>query len=237
MGFLDRMVSDLVKSATGYNVRPLVRKVGAKRLLALGGAAVAGAALTDRMRQQQAPAVAPPHPGPIPRSAPPPPPGPLPSMPPPIAKPAVVTPPPPPSQVSPSAAGEVADEAAGDDDLSPETTLAGVRTVIAAALADGVLADAERRVIDQHLDHPALSPEQAAQARADLDAPLPPAALAALVDDVAASEVLYRLAAAVMLADDSVSAEERAWLDTFAAALGFDAPSKAAIEASIVFGR
>ncbi len=123
------------------------------------------------------------------------------------------------------------------DELSPEATLAGVRTVIAAALADGVLADAERRVIDQHLENPALLPEQAAQARADLDGPLAPQALAALVDDVAAAEVLYRLAAAVMLADDSVSPEERAWLDTFAEALGFDAPSKAAIEGSLVFDR
>ncbi len=45
------------------------------------------------------------------------------------------------------------------------------------------------------------------------------------------------MAAAVMLADDAVTSDERDWLDTFATALGFDDASKSAIEASLVFGR
>ncbi len=264
MGFLDRMVSDLVKSSTGYNVRPLIRMLGAKRLLTLGGAAVAGAALSDRMQQRDGASPPPgplptgtPGPGPLPTStpgpgplpaAPPPPPGPVPTVtptgaippPPPIP---VAPPPPPPASPaspggSPSAEGDQGGEASVSPALvSPALTLAGVRTVIAAALADGVLADVERAVIDQHLENPELSTEQAAQARADFDAPLAPAALAAMVDDSAGAEVLYRLAAAVILADDTVTSDERAWLDSFATALGFDAATKSAIEASLVFGR
>lgn len=249
MGFLDRMVSDLIKSSTGYNVRPLIRMIGAKRLLTLGGAAVAGAALSDRMQQRDGAAPPPrplptgtPGPGPLPMStpgpgplptAPPPPPGPLPT----VTPTGAIPPPPPLPGGSPSKEGDERGEAAMLPALSPALTLAGVRTVIAAALADGVLADVERTVIDRHLENPELSTEQAALARADFDAPLTPAALAAMVDDSAEAEMLYRLAAAVMLADDTVTSDERVWLDTFGTALGFDAPTKSAIEASLVFGR
>ena len=39
MGFLDNLVSDLVKSSTGINARGFVRMVGGKNILLLGGAA------------------------------------------------------------------------------------------------------------------------------------------------------------------------------------------------------
>ena len=42
MGFLDRMVADLIGDSTGLPVKGVVRKVGAKNLLLLGGIAAAG---------------------------------------------------------------------------------------------------------------------------------------------------------------------------------------------------
>ncbi len=47
MGFLDRLVSDLLQDSTGLPVRRLVRMVGGKNLLMMGaGAVLAGGAAT-----------------------------------------------------------------------------------------------------------------------------------------------------------------------------------------------
>ncbi len=50
MGFLDRMVADMIKQGTGYNARGLVRRIGGRRMLMLGGAALGGALLSDQMK-------------------------------------------------------------------------------------------------------------------------------------------------------------------------------------------
>jgi uncharacterized membrane protein YebE (DUF533 family) len=61
MGLLDSLVSDLIRSSTGFNAKPFVRAVGGKNILLLGGAAIAGAIAADKMRGQQ-PGAAPPLP-------------------------------------------------------------------------------------------------------------------------------------------------------------------------------
>ena len=50
MGFLDRMVADMVTKSTGFNARGLVRMVGGRRMMVLGGAALAGAMMQDKMQ-------------------------------------------------------------------------------------------------------------------------------------------------------------------------------------------
>jgi uncharacterized membrane protein YebE (DUF533 family) len=69
MAFLDNLVSDLIRSSTGFNAKPFVRAVGGKNILLLGGAAIAGAIAAEKMRQP--PAGAPPLP-PLPNQAVPP---------------------------------------------------------------------------------------------------------------------------------------------------------------------
>jgi uncharacterized membrane protein YebE (DUF533 family) len=79
MGFLDSLVSDLIRSSTGFNAKPFVRAVGGKNLLLLGGAAIAGAIAAEKMRGQQ-PGATPPLP-PLPGEATPPlPPLPVPAV-------------------------------------------------------------------------------------------------------------------------------------------------------------
>jgi uncharacterized membrane protein YebE (DUF533 family) len=67
MGFLDSLVSDLIRSSTGFNAKPFVRAVGGKNILLLGGAAIAGAIASEKMRGQQQPGASPPLP-PLPTS-------------------------------------------------------------------------------------------------------------------------------------------------------------------------
>ncbi|MCA9561311.1 MAG: hypothetical protein KC583_22330, partial [Myxococcales bacterium] len=53
MGFLDRLVGDLIQDATGFNARRIVRRIGAGKLLMAGGAALAGALAVEKLGQQQ----------------------------------------------------------------------------------------------------------------------------------------------------------------------------------------
>jgi len=62
MAFLDNLISDLVRSSTGFNAKPFVRAIGGKNILLLGGAAIAGAIAAEKMRQQQPAAGIPPLP-------------------------------------------------------------------------------------------------------------------------------------------------------------------------------
>ena len=48
MGFLDKMISDLIQDNTGINARRMVRKIGGGKLLALGGAALAAGVLAEK---------------------------------------------------------------------------------------------------------------------------------------------------------------------------------------------
>ena len=53
MGFLDRLVSDMIHRETGFNARRLVRRVGGKNILLLGGAALAGGVLASTQTRHQ----------------------------------------------------------------------------------------------------------------------------------------------------------------------------------------
>jgi uncharacterized membrane protein YebE (DUF533 family) len=204
MGFLDRMLADLIADSTGLPVRRLVRRVGARNLLLLGGAALAGGALAHAASRDRSdhgpttppPGVAPPPPLPPPGVAPPPPP-----------------PPPPPEAI-------VEDPS---DDLPAELAFALVRAMVSAALADGELAEPERRAIHDRLAESNLTPEQVAHIRRDLVVPPSPDEFTGLVDDPSHRLAVYRAAVLVVHADREVAALEREWLERLADALGLDA--------------
>lgn len=203
MAFLDRIVSDLIKQSTGVNARSFVRAVGGKNMVLLGGAAIAGALAVDKMRQSQTPAA--PHPG-----APPPP---LPPLPQPQATTDQELPPLPPPIPPPQ-----------------ELVYAIVRTMVAAALSDGEMHTAEKRLLEKRLGESELSELQVAQIRKDLVFPATPAELSGLVADADDKETLYRFGALVVLADDSVADAEKAWLESLAGALGVDTARRRTID-------
>ncbi len=200
MGFLDRMVSDLIRKSTGFNARPFVRAVGGKNILLLGGAAVAGVLAAEQMQgaRSQPDATPPPPPPPGATSTKPPLP-PIPNAP----------PPPPPVPVSEA-----------EEELPNDLLYAIVRTMTASALADGHLGPREKEAIHRRLGESGLRPEQIEQIHKELLLPATPEELAALVEDPSDRELLFRFAALVGLADDSVSEVERAWLSKLANALG-----------------
>ncbi len=223
MGFLDRMVADLIADNTGLPVRGLVRKVGAKRLLLLGGAAVAGGLAYDRMRQGRSPAPgagAPPPPPPPVTGAPPPPP------PPPAGSLAGAPPPPPPAAASAPAPAE--------PELSPALEVALARTMVAAALADGRLEDHERNAISGYLGEAGLAPDDAARIHQDLLSPATPEELGGLVSDPDDAAAVIRAALLVLAADGALGDAERAWLDRLGAALGLDAARLRELERDLV---
>ncbi len=81
MAFLDRFVSDIIKKSTGFNARSIVRMVGGKNILLLGGAALAAALAADKMGGSEKPTQ--PAVPPVPNATPPP----LPAAPPPLPPP------------------------------------------------------------------------------------------------------------------------------------------------------
>lgn len=203
MAFLDNLVADLIQNATGIRARRLVRRVGGKNILLLGAGALLAGSATDKLggAAPQRPATPPAPPG----AAPPPPP-------PPPGRAQVPPPPPPPPQnlaASPPAANE----------LPTELTYAVVRTMVAAAFADGELGPRERQLIEGRLAESGLGDERVAQIRRDLEAPLLPHEVAELAADPGPRAILYRAAALVLLADDEVSDLERRWLADLASAL------------------
>lgn len=203
MAFLDRIVSDLIKQSTGVNARSFVRAVGGKNMILLGGAAVAGALAIDKMNQaKNAPATS--------SSSPPPPLPPLPQQGAPTPQELPPLPPPmPPPQ---------------------ELVYAIVRTMVAAALADGEMHAAEKQLIEKRLGESGLSNEQIAQIRKDLVFPAAPEELSRLVADADDKETLYRFGALIVLADDDVADGEKTWLDGLAAELGLEAGRRREID-------
>ena len=115
-------------------------------------------------------------------------------------------------------------------------TYAVVRTMVAAALADGHLAPEEKAIIHQHLGESGLSEAQTAQVHQDLVLPPSPAELAAMAGDAEAREALYRFGALVVLADQQATDLERGWLERLAEAFELDADRRAALEAEIFTG-
>lgn len=205
MGLLDRLVSDLIKQSTGYNPRRIVRKIGGGKLLMAGGAALAGALAMEKMNQgQKAGPAATPSP-----AAPP-------TLPP-VPTPAAPLPPLPPL---PQAAPETAPEAEKDAEaLPPDLEYAIVRTLIAAALADGHLADEEKKVILERVDEAGLPAERQRQIHRDLVLPPTPSELAELAPSTEEREVLYSFATLMIHSDGKVEAKETEWLSRLAATL------------------
>jgi uncharacterized membrane protein YebE (DUF533 family) len=227
MGFLDRMVSDLVRRQTGFDARRIVRKVGSKRLLMLGGAALVGGMLASQSGRfaggstataggQTGRNVVPPRSG----GGAMPPPGPpagLPPLPP----------------LPPIPAGESAPVEAEAADVPPDLLYAILRTMVAAALADGELHAEEKRLIDERLGESGLSEQRLAQLRRDLVVPSTPAELARSLPPGEDPELLARFAVLVAGADRELVAHERAWLQSLERALGLPAGRSAELEREI----
>lgn len=252
MRLLETLITQAVRSSTGYDARRIVKKIGGKNILLAGGALLAGGLAYDHFRRQgagggwpgasAAPATpggwAPPPPPPGPAAAggwtpqPPPPAPPAPGM----ASPFAPPPPPPPPAAGfpvlpppPAAAPEAEPELA----LPPGAEHALVRTMIAAALADGRMAPEERAAIREQIGTSGLSPEEIAQLQQEMVLPATVEELAALAADPPGRELLFRFAALALVADRQCTPPERAWLDRLAAALGLDPEAEAAIEREI----
>ena len=221
MGFLDRIVSDLVADSTGIkarHVRGLLRGVGLKNILMIGGAALAGGVAATQASQPGFPGVspqaAPPKANPLPlpsgattasaRHSPPP----LPPIPSRAA----------PSDLPPLPTGSTQDIL--EVDLPPEMTFAIARTLVAAAMSDGHLADRERQAVVDNLESSGLTAEQKSQVEADLADPPSPESLALLARSDEGRQALYRFAAVMVAADGVTEEAESNWLDRFARALG-----------------
>ncbi|MGG5886314.1 DUF533 domain-containing protein [Falsiroseomonas sp. HC035] len=108
-----------------------------------------------------------------------------------------------------------------------QETLLLVRTMVAAAKADGAVDATERASIAGQLDAADLTPEERDFVLADFDTPLTPEALAAQAGDPMLRARLYAAAVAAMA---EITPPERAWLDRFAKTLGLDRKAAAAIE-------
>lgn len=210
MGFLDRMVADLIADSTGLPVRRLVRRVGARNLLLLGGAAVAGGFAVQKLSQtgHQPTGTG------VPPAAPPPPPVPVPLPPlPPIPTDDHVAPP--------------------SDDLPPGVAYSVVRTMVAASLADGDLAPAEKAMIQDHVADSGLADDQIQQIRRDLVVPPIPAELAEMTPAADDRVIIFRSALLVLLADADISAAEESWLARLGDALDIDPATRAEIRGDL----
>lgn len=259
MGFLDRLVADVIARQTGLPVRGLVRRAGVGKLVAAGGMLAAGAAAVDWMQRRQGPqatggttgaapfgssvGAAPSWPvpgmgsgerhlgvhGPSTASLPPPL-SPVPQLPVPTMPPSSVpgsVPPPLPNMAYPAGNGDAEGMVGSSDETSPELRFALARTVIAAALADGVLSDQEREQIEQHLGEATdLPPDQLERLRRDLVLPATVSELARLATDINAATAIFRCAALILRADGSVDRLENTWLSHLGDALGLPAEAR-----------
>ena len=218
MGFLDNMVSGLIRESTGYDtrqVRRLVRRIGGSKLLLAGGAAVAGAIAARHLgKSGESPPPPPPSGGPVPPDLPP-----LPPLP---------------------TSGD-AEEEEGSAVLPRELLFAVVRTMAAAALADGEMAPEERAALEEHLDESGLDREQIRRVRKDLVLPPTPGELAEMVEELPeqqaaeARETLFRAAALIVHADREVRETETTWLGKLARELNLSPEQADALRAQ-VFG-
>ncbi|MCB1033842.1 MAG: DUF533 domain-containing protein [Acidobacteria bacterium] len=202
MGLLDRLISDLIQDSTGYNPRRVVRRIGGGKLLMAGGAALAGALLMEKMGSK-GPAAS--QPAATPLAALPPLP-PLPSTPTPVA--AAGPPNLPPLPPMPESPPDSQDER----QIPPDLEYAIVRTLVAAALADGHLGEDEKALILRRIDEASLPEERTRQLHKDLVLPPTPSELAALSSNPEERETLYSFASLMTRTDGEVVEREAAWL-------------------------
>lgn len=261
MGFLEKMVMDMVADATGgggnaKTVRKLTKMARRnKGLLMLAGGAVAGGlaataasggtgGLSSLLNGQSGSGPSPsqmsgqPQTTPQPVAPPVPPPA-APVPPPPV--PGAVAPPPVPGVVppvpgaappAPGAPPPIPDappvpEAA--DDPPPAATLAILRTMVAAAMADGQMAPEERQMITGRLSEAGLSSEQQQQIHQDLALPPQPNEIAGLTPDPEGREMLFRFAVLVLRADQQLSDIEGGWLNRLGDAFGIPGSRRQAL--------
>jgi uncharacterized membrane protein YebE (DUF533 family) len=153
------------------------------------------------------------------------------------ALPAWLPPPPPPPATAPAAGaaeeGEEDEVADREADLPPHLLFPVVRTMVAAALADGTLSAAERARVEEQLRSGELPEEQAAQVRRELVMPATPVELAAMAASDPERELLYRFAALVTATEAGVSTLESIWLGNFAEALGLSHERARTLEAQL----
>lgn len=235
MALLDSLVSSMIKQTTGINARGLVRMIGGRNLLLMGGAALAGgmAATAGTHGGSSGGSFYSPDAPPAAPSAPPT--GPARTA---SAMPAFVPPPPPPPAVDlPPIPGAPPSESPSGEyrEIPPALTFAAVRTMVAAALADGILTPEEKDAIFHHLGESDLPPDQVAQVHRDLLLPASPAELAAMAGSPSDGEILYRFAAIIILVDHQVTTIEKAWLEQLAAALHLPAERRTALAADLAF--
>ena len=249
MGFLDSMVGELIRRETGFNAKPLLRKIGGRRLMMMGGAALAGGMLAQQANKQgsfggsmlggagrgavgggpPSGAALPPTPGRVPSTMPEPTPprsAPknLPPLPPPPGGPNTAVAPPDvaaPADVPPMPIAEAERETDGDGPPA-ELLYVVVRTMIAAALADGELSDREKAAIESHLDDSGLTEQEQKQIRRDLVIAPAVGELAGMLPDGEDPELLLQFAILVLRADDALAEIELQWLSRLAVALGVD---------------
>lgn len=279
MGLLDNLLGSAIQDSTGFPARRLVRRIGAGKILMLGGAALAGAFAAEKLSgnappsgsyggKYPGPGAPPPPPppgagtsplppvpgtsagaaGPGPGAPPPPPPEAPPSAPAIPGETSAAPPPPPPEPASPAPpeaapippppgappqAGTEAPPVSGED-LPQPLLFAAVRTMVAAALADGELAAEERELIRKHLGEGGLTSDQVSQVHRDLVIPATPDELAQSTTDPQERRALYRAALLVIQADGTATDRERTWLATLSAALGITDPERRHLEADLL---
>jgi tellurite resistance protein len=209
---------------------------------ALGNPATAGNAPTPVPPPPPAPAPGwvpppPPPPPPAPASGWAPPPPEVPTAGPPAPAPASVPPPPGAllSASAPSLPGLDLDDTAAEPlaELSTETEHAIVRTMIAAALADGRMTAEERSAIRERLGTGGFSADQVSELQQDMVLPPTVEELAELATDAVGRELLLRFAALALVADGRCTPAEREWLDRLATALAIAPAARAAIEREV----
>jgi len=205
MAFLDNLISDLVRSSTGFNAKPFVRAIGGKNILLLGGAAIAGVIAAEKMRQQQPSGGIPPLP-------------PLPPLP--------TTEAVPPLPPLPTAAP-------AEPQLPRELVFAIVRTMISGALSDGEMHAEEKKLIEGRLGESGLSSDDTKQIHKDLVIPPTPEEIGRMVSTTEDRELLYRFGALVVRSEGGASAPERAWFERLGAALGLAPERRTALESEI----
>jgi len=144
-------------------------------------------------------------------------------------------PPLPPIPSTPGSATAPEEDDLDIDVLPSEAVLPAVRTMVAAALADGELSGDERTMVLGRIDDADLPEAAVRRIHQDLVLPPTPDELAALATTPEARETLYRLAAAVLMADGEATATEREWLERVASAFAIAPERKAALERE-VFG-
>lgn len=119
-----------------------------------------------------------------------------------------------------------ATEAPEAEDLSHRL----LQAMIAAAKADGVISPEERGIVEAQLTTLGLGVEAEALIRAELDAPLDAAFVAALARTPQEAAALYT---ASLLVIDQRSLAEQAYLEALAARLGLDAGLVRRLEANV----